>query len=333
MMWIMFLAAAAAIKPADLKTFTDWTVGCDNGRACHATSLMPEDGDFAEGLFLSIERGAEANAQPVITLLGEPDTAARLRTVGKKPIRLIKGGPGPDWRVDARDTATLLAAIRTDAEVAVEDARGKDLGNISLAGVRAALLFMDDAQKRVGTVTALSRPGPRPASAVPPPPPLPVVQAIGRKMALPFRVPPARIAALRKAHDCEASEGLTAGYEVSQDGIDANHVIVLLGCGAGAYNFSSVAFIATRSGNRIDVVPARYDFPPNSGEGLPMLVNAAWEDGAMGSFSKARGLGDCGTFADYAWDGQRLRLTHMAEMGECRGSHDYITTWRVKVVR
>jgi invasion protein IalB len=39
----LLLAAAAAVapQPAQLKGFQDWTVGCDNGRACHAVGLVP----------------------------------------------------------------------------------------------------------------------------------------------------------------------------------------------------------------------------------------------------------------------------------------------------
>ena len=70
-------------------------------------------------------------------------------------------------------------------------------------------------------------------------------------------------------------------------------------------------------------------------EGKPMLINAGWdqERGLLTSFSKGRGLGDCGTLSEYAWDGRAFRLVEQAEMGECRGSTDYITTWRARVVR
>jgi hypothetical protein len=80
---------------------------------------------------------------------------------------------------------------------------------------------------------------------------------------------------------------------------------------------------------------ARFDLSPTSGEGddPPMLVNAGWDtkQGLLTSFAKGRGLGDCGVGDDYAWDGSRFRLVRQIAMGECRGSTDYITTWRAVV--
>lgn len=41
-MLLLALAAVAALPhPGDLKTFGDWIVGCDNGRACEARALIP----------------------------------------------------------------------------------------------------------------------------------------------------------------------------------------------------------------------------------------------------------------------------------------------------
>ncbi len=70
-----------------------------------------------------------------------------------------------------------------------------------------------------------------------------------------------------------------------------------------------------------------------SEEGGNILDNADWEPGTrrLSEFAKARGLGDCGAHSDYAWDGARFRLVRQESMGECRGSTDYITTWRAQV--
>ena len=335
MIWLfLLLAAATSPQPGQLKTFKDWIVGCDNGRVCHATSLMPEDGDWEQQLGLSIERGAESRAEPAITLLAEGGKEYLLRTVRGQIVRVVARSSVPDYRIDPRDLPIVIAALRTDSGLGVETG-GKRVGDISLAGVSAALLHMDDQQKRIGDPSAFIRPRNRPASTVPPPPPLPVIRSAARKVAKPFVIPPATIAALRKRFECEPEEPDWPGYDATEEALDPGHVLLLLGCGAGAYNYSSVAIVATKRGNRIDAAAARYDFSPNWGEGQPMLVNAEWdaEHGLLTSFAKGRGLGDCGTFADYAWDGQRFRLVERREMDECRGSIDYITTWRAKVVR
>jgi len=64
-----------------------------------------------------------------------------------------------------------------------------------------------------------------------------------------------------------------------------------------------------------------------------MLINASWDPDRrlLQEYAKGRGLGDCGSRADYAWDGTSFRLVHQEEMGECRGSLYYIPTWNVTV--
>ncbi|HTG39817.1 DUF1176 domain-containing protein [Sphingomonas sp.] len=53
----------------------------------------------------------------------------------------------------------------------------------------------------------------------------------------------------------------------------------------------------------------------------------------LASYAKGRGIGDCGVSQRFIWDGPRFRLIEQAEMSECRGSIDYITTWRAMPVR
>lgn len=82
---------------------------------------------------------------------------------------------------------------------------------------------------------------------------------------------------------------------------------------------------------------ARFDAPTGmDGETVtdaPYLVNACYDQGTrrLATFAKRRGLGDCGVTQQFTWDGSYFRLVEQTEMGECRGSVDYITTWRAAV--
>jgi hypothetical protein len=62
------------------------------------------------------------------------------------------------------------------------------------------------------------------------------------------------------------------------------------------------------------------------------LTNGGWDPKTrlLGSYEKGRGLGDCGSAESYAWDGRRFRLIEATTMGECRGSHDWITVWTAR---
>lgn len=107
---------------------------------------------------------------------------------------------------------------------------------------------------------------------------------------------------------------------------------MLVPCGAGAYNSWSTPFIIADGRTEM----AEFDIDAtgmNPDSDVPQLVNAAFDDGVLSTFSKGRGLGDCGVSQTFAWDGARFRLTSQAEMGECRGNPNWITTWRARVTR
>jgi hypothetical protein len=326
----LLAAAAAAPQPAELKIFQDWTVGCDNGRACHAVALMPESWPD-DGLTMSVRRGPEAGAQPVVAFeLGADSNASAVSADGNRLAARLVGADG-ETRVAAADTAAVIGALRSAARLQLHGADGKPLGTVSLKGASAALLYMDDQQRRIGTPTALVRRGTGTRFAVPTP--LPVVTAPRLSRARPIALGAAALQALRKKHGCAIDE-VGGPEEAESAALSAGETLLLLACGSGAYNVSYVPFVVRRGG-RAELAP--FDYRPGwwAEEGKPMLINAGWdkERGLLTSFAKGRGLGDCGTSADYAWDGRAFRLVEQAEMGECRGSRDYITTWRARVVR
>jgi hypothetical protein len=329
---LLFAAAAAgAAHPSPLKLYQDWIVGCDNGRACHAVALMPQSG---EGATMAVKRGPGAGAPIVIDFTLDGAGAAGLAADGKKlPLRIAADDNGAV--VAPADVATVIAALRSAKALTILDAKGASLGDVSLAGASAALLYMDDRQGRVGSVTAVARPGPKPASAVPPPPPLPMVRAAPTGSGPPLALTPARVASLRREQGCRIEE-VGGPAEIERYKLDGDRTLILLSCGSGAYNLSMVPLIASRRGGAVAIAPAPFDAPPEWGEpGKPMLVNPDWDakTGLLSSLAKGRGIGDCGVRQDYAWDGARFRLVQQDEMSECRGSLDYITTWRAQVVR
>jgi hypothetical protein len=329
---LLFLAAP---QPGDLETFSDWTVGCDNGRACHAVGLVPEDWP-EDALTMGVRRGPEPEAAPLVTFeVGDDSLPVALVADGARLPARLQPYEGVA-RVHPADTAGVIEALRKAARIEVLDSTGKRLGTVSLKGATAALLYMDDRQRRVGTVTALVRPGARPASAVPPPPPLPVVVAAPPARAPALKLSGVRLAALRRQARC-IIEDVGGPDSAETSAMSPAHTLLLLSCGTGAYNMSFVPYVLTRRGKVVDARLAAFDVEKVGWgeEGHPVLVNAEWDSKRrlLTSFSKGRGLGDCGTAQDFAWDGARFRLVEQSEMGECRGSVDYITTWRAQVRR
>jgi hypothetical protein len=247
-------AAGAAPHPSELKLFKDWTVGCDNLRACQAVALL-HDPAADDGVTMSVARAAAPDARVRIVVgppLGASDEKtgiAALAVDGRRiPVRLTEADGGA--RVDAAGTPALLAALRTGTKLEAFGADGKSLGTISLAGAGAALLYMDDRRQRVGTLTALARPGPKPASAVPPAPRPPEIAVPAATSKPPRRMPLALAAALRKKACDSGGPEPDAKAPAETYRLDATHTLAIIPdhCDSGAYNQASLLYVAAETG-------------------------------------------------------------------------------------
>ena len=326
-------AASPAPKPEELQVYGDWTVGCDNGRACQAVGLMPKSWPD-DAATIVVARGAEAGAAPEISIIMREGTGTALEVDGKRlPVRLIP--VEGEAKVIRADVPALIAAMRSGNQLKVLGANGSGTGTASLKGASAALLYIDDRQQRVGTVTALVRTGAKPASSVPPPPAIPIVRAAPRTTAPPINVGFARIEALRKQHSCTI--GKVGGPDSAEvHALIATQSLVLLACGSGAYNVSHVSLRrdppwpgdqhnagAVRRESRLvgqgSAHPGQCRLGPGERPARKLLQGP-----------RPRRLRD---HSAYAWDGRRFRLVEEAIMGECRGSQDYIRIWRARVMR
>lgn len=299
----------AAPKPSTIRTFGDWTVGCDNGGRCAMLSLIPEGA--ATGTETTVALTRDPGAEGHYALSKASGRAARATVDG----RAIPGTTDALARAMANGTTLTVAGTQ---------------GRISLKGASAALRYIDAAQGRVGTTSATVARGT--ATAVPPAPALPVVRAIALRPHA-GTLDPRQLATMRRLGQCEDMSGLDAPI-LAEAG--PGTLIAALPCSAGAYNVIAALFVI-RGGT---VLPAATDAPAgfeatgaDSQTPVHSLINPNLSDGVLTSFAKGRGLGDCGLDQSFAWDGTRLRLVQQSEMPECRGNTDTITTWRARVAR
>lgn len=329
--------AAFAVTPGKVVTFKDWTVGCDNGLACQAVALMP-DGPSDDALSLAITRPAGATAPLAIEMSGFTTKADRYRVVIDG--RVVQTGNmrvgSESIKVSGLDAMKLARAMAKGKAMRVIDGGGADLGATSLTGASAALRYIDAEQGRSGSRGAVIATGPKMAfakKAV-----LPVVTA--RKIIPTDMLPDAAsLVALSESSPCAAERtGSTEDTAYSLGtGPKGAQALVLLNCGAGAYNFSTGVYIgqADKSG-KWAFAPAAFDygasgFSPEAK--IPLLVNSDWDAATqtISSYAKGRGLGDCGSSESWVWDGTSFRLTSATVMGECRGSLDWIPVWRAEI--
>ncbi|KXU29351.1 hypothetical protein A0J57_20520 [Sphingobium sp. 22B] len=328
-------AGAQAPKPGRLESYKDWTIGCDNGNRCEAVSLLPEGGDWPDApVMLGIARGAGADADPEIRVSRDAKGREALDFLidGRKLARVAS--VDGEASLEGPQASALAIAMAKGGRMEIR-AGARAIDRPSLAGLTAALRYMDAKQGRAGTMAALVATGPLARSAVRPAPAIPTI----RRVAVPGGAqPPAlwreELTALGIFTGCaDEMRGASSPPELHR--LSKTETLVLVPCGAGAYNFTFVPAIATGIPGRRTFRFAGFDYQPGWSEeaGHPMLVNAGWapETSTLQSYAKGRGLGDCGGSETYVWDGSRFRLVEASAMGECRGAWHWITTWSAKV--
>ncbi|WP_423606725.1 DUF1176 domain-containing protein [Sphingomonas sp. MS122] len=335
---LLALTQAAAPQQGPIKSFGAWVVACDNAKRCEMTSIWPDDSQPEEGspydqVSVSIDRAAGPAGGFTVEIQLPGNSGSDPVQVSTERGFSIRAVPKNDLlRFTGADAARIIAAMVDGTDLRVGDETSVT-GMASLKGSSAALRFIDAEQGRVGTMTAAVAKGAKPASAVPAPPVLPRIAYV-RPIGAAARFTPAMRRALDKSSECgsvyEGGTGELPGAEVHALG--GGKTLVLLPCGSGAYNFSTAPYILSGNGAP---VRARFDVSPGMiAEGPQELVNASFDakNGRLESYSKGRGIGDCGSAEAYVWDGAMFRLVEARSMPECRGSVDWLTTWRAQAV-
>jgi len=344
MRYCVFLLFFICVLPAPLvwaapaqQSFSDWQVTCNNQNFCVARNTGEH-----RGLVMTLSRsaGAKTDASLRIDLGGlsappvkEPDIAPRL-LLDKVPLKLTsQHWQLAPWHLKTDDTATITTFLKTIQEGQALTLRGGKQ-TISLAGLKAALLFIDAQQKRVGSETAWIKKGDSPPLSVPPAPALKKVAVVN-----PTPTP--------LTHN-ELNDLLDYGtwrMNHSQCSLDPNRrevrvtaltddkALMIISCEAGAYNTVDLAWLVSRKKPfSARSVRLRLPFTPSSQSSDMELMNASFDEKTreLTTLALGRGIGDCGIQTRWRFNGQRFRLVRYAEEPSCdnwNGPDAWPTLW------
>ena len=303
-----FHAAAAASNDPPSFSYKDWELACDNTRTCRAAGYQSEAGS-SDPVSILLTRAAGPSAAVEIDLQvgGEKDVRGPLSLkAGTAEVRDL----GTDVaRLGQAQARSLLPQLMR-AEQAVVTSAGGARWVVSLLGLNAVLLKMDEAQGRVDTPGALVKRGGKAESSVLPALPVPLVKAVRPAAARPGD---AALAArifptldLREAKESCNQAGRIDAKAISIDRLTDARVLVSLECGVGAYNDQSFVWIAD-------------DKPPYAARSLDATGDLDAKDGSLTSVQKGRGIGDCVWLEEAHFDGQGFVRTSEAGDTMCRG--------------
>lgn len=317
----IFLMLAIMIIPATAQTpqariFNDWTVTCDAFADCAATTRFnsnPPDTSSAD-FALQIARQpyetfweilllanaalpadtttAEVSIENVTTTFSAPDEFAAFGAlnsyyfIGRKAQKIM------DQMMPA--SAINIRFTDTDGISHAPD--------FSLAGLTAALLWIDEQQNRIGSE--------RVAEALP-----------ADKERVTTREPAPLSNELRARHaanvDCEPLEDLVHGEDSMSFRMTATDTLHLIPCWAGAYNFGYMVYVDGKHGSQQSYLASYSNALGWSG--TPAVVNPWFDEktNTLSDFYKGRGLGDCGTSGLWKWADWGFKLLEYRAKSAC----------------
>ncbi|VUS58983.1 DUF1176 domain-containing protein [Klebsiella spallanzanii] len=323
--------------------FSDWLVTCNNQNFCVARNV-----GLHHGLVMTLTRsaGAATNASLRIELGGVGNPVAALAPIA--PRLQLDGKPlalgDKHWQIadkllktDDSDTiGAFLHQVQTAKTITLENG----LQTLSLQGLKAALLFIDNRQKRVGSETAWVGKGEEPPLSVPPAPALRLVTKIDMAQS------PLSRDELNDLMDY-GNERMNSSAcsldpfrrEVRVAALTDDKVLLMTSCEAGAYNTIWLAWLVSRQRPYV-AHPVRLTLPfQPPGEALREveLVNASYDDRRqeLVALDKGRASGDCGTQTRWRYDGQRFSLVRYAQQPQCdnwQGPDAWPTLWVTRSV-
>lgn len=332
----MLISLLLGLAAADAeRVFGNWAVVCDNVRRCEATVLLAEraDSETFSQILISRDAGPKGGLRIAVVPAVDAKGAAALFV---DALIVAQGNIGANLHIEGEEALRVARAMATGDTLMLRQ-EDRLLGSASLSGAAAAMRYIDAEQGRAESVTAIVATGEQPASMVPEQRPLPTISAVRWDGSVAADSPSLKaLAKLSARARCERIGGMGEAksgsdmLSVERYRLDARTTLVLQPCWSSAYNFRTAAFVLQDG----KLTKAQFEEPDEQTEdGTVIVTNAglATVDGAILSTSiKDRGPGDCGRSDKFVWDGARFRRIETRQLGECRGSYNWLTTYRAE---
>jgi hypothetical protein len=293
----------------------DWALVCDNTRTCRAEGYQADSVEApSDPVSMLITRTAGPGTVVSMDLKLEDDTDPKRRRamhqllLGTVKLTGLAADKDGVIHLSPEQVALVGPELLHQKEARVVSGAGRMAWRLSLEGVYAVLLKMDEAQGRLDTPGALVRRGKRDEASVLPPvaPPVirgavPLVDAAGEK-GLARRIW-ASVDAKEILADCNETE---PAPEPQLFRLTRHRLLLSVACPMGAYNFTNLLFMAQDTlPYKVTRLEATGDFDPATGS-VKMAM-------------KGRGLGDCWSTTQWQFDGEAFVLSGDTGSAMCRG--------------
>lgn len=304
----------AAGAHAEVFTFRDWVVSCDNTRNCEAVGYQSEHGTSDPvAIWIARDAGNDGNIR------GRVNVQSKRATNGDD-FSLLVGKLPPVTQVDGKDLDAAGFRKLLPAMLESDTAEVRHAGErftLSLDGFKAAMLKIDDLQGRIGTRNAIARKGTRSGADVPPelpPPPLHAAVAF-RNKSTDDRLLHVLLPLLKTGCTVPLSDGAD-GPNTEIHRVSATQVIVLRECHRLDWQSDYAAWLVD---DRPPYGARRLQFPRVDEPPADTVITAEFDGPLLRSIVNARREGDCGGDAFWGWTGTAFELEGAHAAPLCRG--------------
>lgn len=307
-------------------SFKDWSVSCDSAGYCEAST------NDTKKMAGQLRIARLNNARAVWEISVELDKSAsptlrptQLRIAGQRTNRLSPkrdfANFGSSNRFHLVNSASLQPLFRRMIEsrrmfASFSDGTGKRIeASYSLNGLSAALLNIDDKQKRLGS----------PRVAGPPTGERVVAQASTNKA--PQNLTEIAEAAHEKTKDpqeCDADGAASYALGTAISKLDDENSLAVIPCSVHAYNITFQAYVINHQTKKAK----RQQWAVFSGFtgwiGTDRLTNVNFDQESKELFMvhKGRGIGDCGMAGVWKWGELGFKMVSFHAKDDCDGKDD-----------
>ena len=335
--FIAFLPFAA--EAAGYREFGKWSVGCDNSLACSAFGISDKD-KGGERWGLRIDRAPGYEGKIALRFNGKDiSDEEHILIDGKMAMIESPASMG----ADSLPQEPLLGVVNRLLNAATMTMPGeeKDGEVISLTGLKAALLYMDEQQGRIGARNAFVSKGEKKAAT--PPRAYPIIKAVNAPksssagVTITPKIGKAVMAHYRATTNRKICDlGLEPGSQETPTAypLDKGLLLMEVYCWRAAYQAGSVFYLYDSA--RGTVRDAPFETLDIKTGALTIGKNGSVSgadagDGGISGLHKGRGVGGCGESLSWRWDGKVFRLTSQAFKTLCNHSDSAFRLYRAQI--
>ncbi len=337
---ILLLTIANVIDVEPPQIIEDWAVGCDNLGNCAAVNLPIDDrkavvAAAGSTIDVMVERAA-GSGQTMLLSISPSLFQPKNPTSGKWSFRVDNRKVAVEFNThqgtiyfDPVNSSKLLKKMRSGEKLSFM--KGEELlGETPINGLSFALAHIEQHRSLGGSKSASSHAGKIVVDVSAMDPPV-VIESPAPSDLAAETMSKKELAFWRTADRCAERAG--AGLPQTQNArLDASTSLVMIDSACAGYNPLSLVFLK-HNGNGIR--PASFGPQPfdDLDDLVPHLPYARWDEARRRLIARANGrvIGDCGQYAEYAWDGRRFQMTEYRSMPVCRGSFNMLTLYSVPV--